>query len=176
MDLKELQNKGRLFRKWGCEPASSFCQWGGYRVEIYTIGFTKKSAEQFFGALRKAGIKRLIDIRLNNSSQLAGFTKQDDLAFFLKEICGAEYVHELILAPTKEILDGYKKGEITWEEYERRFNSLLAERKVEEKIDRKLFGVHTVFLCSEPKPDKCHRRLVAEYLSKEWGNVDIHHL
>ncbi len=145
-------------------------------MEIYTIGFTKKSAEQFFGALRKAGIKRLIDIRLNNSSQLAGFTKQDDLAFFLKEICGAEYVHNLVLAPTKEILDGYKKGKITWKEYEGRFNSLLTERKVEEKIDRELFGVPTVLLCSEPRPEKCHRRLVAEYLSKKWSNVDIRHL
>jgi uncharacterized protein (DUF488 family) len=145
-------------------------------VEIYTIGFTKKTAEQFFGALREAGIKRLIDIRLNNSSQLAGFTKQADLAFFLKEICGAQYMHQLILAPTKEILDGYKKRKISWEEYERRFNSLLAERKVEEKMDRELFGVPTVLLCSEPKPDKCHRRLVAEYLSKKWSNVPVIHL
>jgi uncharacterized protein (DUF488 family) len=145
-------------------------------VEIYTIGFTKKSAEQFFGALRKAGIKRLIDIRLNNSSQLAGFTKQDDLAFFLKEICGAEYMHQLILAPTKEILDAYKKRKITWEEYERRFNSLLAERKVAEKIDRELFGVPTVLLCSEPKPEKCHRRLVAENLKEKWTDLKITHL
>jgi uncharacterized protein (DUF488 family) len=145
-------------------------------VEIYTIGFTKKSAEQFFDALRKSGIKRLIDIRLNNSSQLAGFTKQEDLAFFLRKICGAEYMHQLILAPTKEILDGYKKGGITWEEYERRFNSLLTKRKVEEKIDKELFSAPTVLLCSEPRPEKCHRRLVAEYLSKKWGNVDIRHL
>jgi uncharacterized protein (DUF488 family) len=145
-------------------------------VEIYTIGFTKKSAEQFFGALRKAGIKRLVDIRLNNSSQLAGFTKQDDLAFFLREICGAEYTHQLILAPTKEILDGYKKKKITWDEYERRFKSLLSDRKVEEKIDKELFGIPTVLLCSEPKPEKCHRRLVAEYLGDKWGDVRVIHL
>ena len=145
-------------------------------MEIYTIGFTKKSADQFFGALRRAGIKRLIDIRLNNSSQLAGFTKQDDLAFFLREICGAEYMHMLILAPTKEILDGYKQKKITWEEYERRFNSLLVERKVEEKIDRELFGIPIVLLCSEPKADKCHRRLVAEYLGEKWGDMKIMHL
>jgi uncharacterized protein (DUF488 family) len=145
-------------------------------VEIYTIGFTKTSAEQFFGALREAGIKRLMDIRLNNSSQLAGFTKQDDLAFFLRELCGAEYIHQLVLAPTKEILDGYKKKKITWEEYERRFNSLLAERKVEGNIDRELFRVPTVLLCSEPKPDKCHRRLVAEYLKKKWTDIKITHL
>jgi uncharacterized protein (DUF488 family) len=145
-------------------------------VEIYTIGFTKKSAGQFFGALRSAGIKRLIDIRLNNSSQLAGFTKQDDLAFFLREILRAEYMHHLILAPTKEILDGYKNKKITWEEYERRFNSLLTERKVEDRINRKLFGLPTVLLCSEPKPDKCHRRLVAEYLSEKWIDLKITHL
>jgi uncharacterized protein (DUF488 family) len=145
-------------------------------VEIYTIGFTKKSAEQFFGVLRKAGIKRLVDIRLNNSSQLAGFTKQDDLAFFLKEICGAEYSHQLILAPTKEILDGYKKKKITWDEYERRFKSLLSDRKVEEKIGKELFGIPTVLLCSEPKPEKCHRRLVAEYLGDKWGDVRVTHL
>ena len=147
-----------------------------YRVKIYTIGFTKKSAGQFFGALRKAGIKRLIDIRLNNSSQLAGFTKQDDLSFFLKEICGAEYIHNLLLAPTKEILDGYKNKKITWEGYEKRFKSLLAERKVEEKIDRELFRVPAVLLCSEREPDKCHRRLVAEYLREKWIDLNITHL
>jgi uncharacterized protein (DUF488 family) len=145
-------------------------------LEIYTIGFTKKSAEQFFDALKKAGIKRLIDIRLNNSSQLAGFTKQDDLAFFLREICGAEYIHQLILAPTKEILDGYKKKKITWEEYERRFIDLLTERRVEQVLDKGLFAVPTVLLCSEPKPARCHRRLTAEYLRSKWGNVDIRHL
>ena len=145
-------------------------------MEIYTIGFTKKSAEQFFGTLRKAGIKRLVDIRLNNSSQLAGFTKQDDLAFFLKEICGAEYVHNLVLAPTKEILDGYKKKKITWAEYERRFKILMCERRVDEIIDRNLFDTPSVLLCSEPKPDKCHRRLVAEYLSERWSDVRVIHL
>jgi uncharacterized protein (DUF488 family) len=145
-------------------------------VEIYTIGFTKKSAEQFFGALRKAGIKRLIDIRLNNSSQLAGFTKQDDLAFFLREICEAEYMHELILAPTKEILEGYKQGKITWEEYERRFKILISERRVEAFINKNLFNVGTVLLCSEPNADKCHRRLVAEYLKDKWGDVRVIHL
>ena len=145
-------------------------------MEIYTIGFTKKSAKKFFDALKKAGIKRLIDIRLNNSSQLAGFTKQDDLAFFLKEICGAEYTHKPILAPTKEILDGYKKKKITWEEYERRFATLINERKVEEILNKELFDIPTVLLCSEPKPDKCHRRLVSEYLRDKWGDIKIIHL
>ncbi len=145
-------------------------------MEIYTIGFTKKSARKFFDALRSAGIRRLIDIRLNNSSQLAGFTKQDDLAFFLKELCDAEYLHRPILAPTKEILDDYKKKRITWEEYERRFMALMKERKIEEVLNKGLFDIPTVLLCSEPKPDKCHRRLVSEYLRDKWGNIRITHL
>lgn len=145
-------------------------------MEIYTIGFTKKSAQEFFDTLKKAGIKRLMDIRLNNSSQLAGFTKQDDLAFFLKELCDAEYMHKPILAPTKEILDGYKKKKISWEEYEQRFKKLMADRKVEEVIQKDLFDIPTVLLCSEPKPDKCHRRLIAEYLRDKWGNIKIIHL
>ena len=145
-------------------------------MEIYTIGFTKKSAKEFFDALKKAGIKRLLDIRLNNSSQLAGFTKQEDLAFFLREICGAEYMHKPILAPTKEILDDYRKKRITWEEYERRFTALMRERGIEELLNKGLFDIPTVLLCSEPKPDKCHRRLVAEYLRREWGDVRVTHL
>ena len=145
-------------------------------MEIYTIGFAKKSAQEFFNSLKKAGINRFIDIRLNNSSQLAGFTKRDDLEFFLKELLGAEYIYKPILAPTKEILDGYKKKKITWEEYEKRFMRLMAERKVEDIIDKSLFDVPTVLLCSEPKPDRCHRRLVAEYLKDKWGNIKIIHL
>ena len=145
-------------------------------MEIYTIGFTKKSAKEFFNALRKAEIKRLIDIRLSNSSQLAGFAKRDDLAFFLRELCDAEYMHKPILAPTKEILDGYKKKRISWGEYEQRFKKLMADRKVEEVIDKDLFNVPAVLLCSEPKPDKCHRRLVAEYLKEKWGETTIIHL
>jgi len=145
-------------------------------LEIYTIGFAKKSAQEFFDILRKNRINRLIDIRLNNSSQLAGFTKRDDLDFFLNEICGAEYIYKPILAPTKEILNGYKKRIITWEEYERRFMKLLSERKVEAIIDKSLFDIPTVLLCSEPKPDRCHRRLVAEYLTDKWGDIKIIHL
>jgi uncharacterized protein (DUF488 family) len=145
-------------------------------MEIYTIGFAKKSAEAFFGALRKAGIKRLVDIRLNNTSQLAGFTKRDDLKFFLKELCNSEYIHEPLLAPTPEILNSYKKKKISWQEYEQRFLELMAERKIEEKIDRSLFNGPTVLLCSEPKADRCHRRLVLEYLQNNWGNLKIIHL
>lgn len=145
-------------------------------MDVYTIGFTKKSAEEFFSKLKEAGIGRLLDIRLHNSSQLAGFAKKDDLAFFLKEICGAEYVHMPILAPTEEILDDYKKKKIMWDAYEKRFTTLLNERRIAKLLDKDLFAVPSVLLCSEPKPEKCHRRLVAEYLQSKWGNVVVRHL
>lgn len=145
-------------------------------MEVYTIGFTKRTAAGFFGALRDAGIKRLIDVRLNNVSQLAGFTKKDDLAFFLKELCGAEYLHEPLLAPTQEILDAYRKSKGDWSDYERSFNELMVQRQVEDKIDRRLFAIPTVLLCSEPTADRCHRRLVAEYLQSKWGDLTINHL
>src|SRR5438132_9014030 len=110
-------------------------------MEVYTIGFTKRTAAEFFGALKKAGIKRLLDVRLNNSSQLAGFTKREDLPFFLKEICGAEYVHEPLLAPTQAILDSYKKQRGSWNEYEEQFLQLMKQRNIEERIDRNLFCI-----------------------------------
>ena len=145
-------------------------------MEIYTIGFTKKNAAQFFGALKRAGIRRLVDIRLNNTSQIAGFAKKDNLAYFLKELCGIEYVHEPLLAPTKEILSDYKKKKIGWDEYERRFDGLMRERQVEKSVNKELFAVPTVLLCSEPKADKCHRRLVVEYLRKKWRGIEVIHL
>ncbi len=145
-------------------------------MEIYSIGFTKKTAEQFFGRLREAGIKRLLDVRLNNKSQLAAFTKRNDLPFFLRELCGADYIHEPLLAPTKEILDDYKKRKGSWQEYETRFFALLAERKIEDKIDRNLFEQPTVLLCSEPTAEYCHRRLVLEYLQEKWGDIKIVYL
>ncbi len=145
-------------------------------MEVYSIGFTKKTAEQFFGILGKAGIRRLLDVRLKNASQLAGFTKREDLEYFLREICAAEYTHEPLLAPTKEMLDDYKKHKGSWEEYERRFLALMADRKIEEKLDAGIFAVPTVLLCSEPTPDHCHRRLVLEYLQQKWSNLTIHHL
>src|ERR1700733_6011376 len=140
-------------------------------MEVYSIGFTKKTGEQFFGILKSQGIRRLVDVRLNNVSQLAGFTKREDLRYFLREICGADYVHESLLAPTQEMLDDYKKREGTWQDYERRFVALMADRKIEEKVDRSIFAVPSVFVCSEPKPDRCHRRLVLEYLAAKWGNI-----
>lgn len=145
-------------------------------MEVYTIGFTKKSAREFFEALRRAGIRRLIDVRLNNASQLAGFSKRDDLAFFLAEIGAIDYRHMPELAPTAEILRAYQKKEIDWEEYERRYAALLAERDVAGSLDRELFDRPTVLLCSEAKPDHCHRRLLAEHLRATWGGVSITHL
>ena len=145
-------------------------------MEIYTIGFTKRSAADFFGTLNSRGIRQLIDIRLHNSSQLAGFAKRDDLAFFLRAICNASYRHELLLAPTAEMLAAYRKKSISWDEYESRFCSMLAERRVEHCLDRALFSTPSVLLCSEARPDKCHRRLVVEYLADRWGGVEAIHL
>jgi len=145
-------------------------------MEIYTIGFTKKSAEEFFELLRKNEIKLVLDIRLNNTSQMAGFTKKDDLRYFAREICGAEYIHEPNLAPTQEILDDIRHKKIGWEEYETRFTKLLKGRKIEKTLDKALFSKRTVLLCSEASADQCHRRLVAEYLRDKWGDVEIVHL
>jgi uncharacterized protein (DUF488 family) len=142
---------------------------------IFTIGFAKKSAREFFTILKEAGISTVIDIRLNNVSQLAGFTKKDDLQYFLEEIVRVAYIHKPELAPTKEILDAYKKKHIDWSGYERQFRQLLIERHVESLVTPQ-FVDKACFLCSEPKPDKCHRRLVAEYLREHWGNVQITHL
>jgi len=145
-------------------------------MEVCSIGFTQKTAEQFFTLLRRAGIRRLIDVRLNNVSQLAGFTKRDDLRFFLREICDADYSHEPQLAPTQEMLDQYKKNKGSWQDYESRFLSLMAERKIEDRIDRTWLSVPTALLCSEPTAEHCHRRLVLEYLRDKWGDLTITHL
>jgi uncharacterized protein (DUF488 family) len=145
-------------------------------MKVYSIGFTKKTAAEFFTALRQAGIRRLLDVRLHNSSQLAGFSKRDDLLFFLKELCDAEYLHEPLLTPTPDLLEGYRKKRISWQEYEPRFLSLLADRAVEKKIDRQLFDMPTVLLCSEVTATRCHRRLILEYLQDRWGGLDIVHL
>ena len=145
-------------------------------MEVYTIGFAKRTAPDFFGALRRAGIRRLVDVRLNNTSQLAGFTKRDDLPFLLYEICRAEYLHEPLLAPTQDMLDTYKKRKGSWQDYERRFLQLMAERKIEERISPALFAVPTVLLCSETTADHCHRRLVCAYLQDAWGDLEAVHL
>ncbi len=145
-------------------------------MEVYTIGFTKRSAADFFGTLRRHGIRRLLDVRLNNVSQLAGFAKRDDLAYFLDAIGGIEYVHEPRLAPTQAILDGYRKEKWPWAEYEHRFLELLAERQVEAAIPRELLNGPTVLLCSEYTAEHCHRRLVLEYLGRHWGDLQAVHL
>jgi len=145
------------------------------KIELFTIGFTKKNAETFFRKIEKAGVKKIIDIRLNNVSQLAGFAKKDDLVFFLKELCECGYRHEPLLAPTKDILDGYKKKKIDWTEYEKRFIDLLKARNAHTLVSS--LELHKAcLLCSEPTPEKCHRRLVAEYLKTHLKNIKISHL
>ena len=115
-------------------------------------------------------------MRLNNASQLSGFTRSADLPFFLEKLCGAEYLHEPRLAPTREMLDAYRKGNTGWREYEEAFTGLMRERRVEEALDRGLFDVPTVLLCSEAGPERCHRRLVLEYLDRSWGGIRAVHL
>jgi uncharacterized protein (DUF488 family) len=141
-------------------------------MRLFTIGFTKKSAEKFFESLKMNGVKRLIDIRLNNKSQLAGFAKADDLKYFLK-ISGIDYIYMPELAPTKELLDGYKDKKVDWEEYEKQYLQIINARDI--KFDVSLFDGGCL-LCSEDKPDKCHRRLAAEYLEKKIKGVNIVHI
>jgi len=144
-------------------------------MKIFTIGFTKKSAEIFFTRLRDTGVRRLVDVRLNNVSQLAGFTKKNDLRYFTKAICNIEYVHIPDLAPTQDILDAYKKRKGEWKLYEQQFLDLMRSRKIEEKMSREMLDGDCL-LCSEEKPDHCHRRLVAEYLKTKWKDIEIEHI
>ena len=144
-------------------------------MRLYTIGFTKKSAEDFFELLSASGAVRLVDVRLKNVSQLAGFAKRDDLEYLVGRLCGMEYVHLPELAPTAELLDDYRKKRIDWPHYEPRFLALLDERRIgETQLRETLDG--GCLLCSEHAPERCHRRLVAEYLSQRWGDVEIVHL
>jgi len=145
-------------------------------MTIYTIGFTKKSARAFFSKLNESGAKRLIDVRLNNVSQLAGFTKKDDLRYLLDVICQMEYLHLPELAPTRDMLDAYKKEKGDWRVYEDRFLALMRERHVEESVSPRVME-DSCLLCSEERPDRCHRRLVAEYLRDKWGgSLEITHI
>ena len=144
-------------------------------MKLFTIGFTKKPAEAFFGRLSRAGVSRVIDIRLNNISQLAGFAKRDDLRYFLNTICGIDYIHMPELAPTQEIMDDFKKKKGDWSAYQKAFQALLKERRPEETVSTDLFD-NACLLCSEDKPDHCHRRLVAEHLADKWKGVEIVHL
>ncbi|MDX3369187.1 DUF488 domain-containing protein [Streptomyces violaceoruber] len=144
-------------------------------MKIYTIGFTKKPAKKFFEMLRVSGAENLVDIRLNNVSQLAGFAKRDDLKYFLSEICGMTYAHRPDLAPTQPMLDDYKKKRIGWATYEEKFLALMEERDIASALSQELLS-NSVLLCSEDTPHHCHRRLVAEYLALRWEGVTVEHL
>lgn len=144
-------------------------------MKLFTIGFTKKSAEAFFTKLKLSGAKRVVDVRLNNVSQLAGFAKRNDLEFFLREICHMDYVHLPELAPTQDILDEYKKNKGDWAVYEQKFLELMRKREIEKRVDPAVIA-DGCLLCSEDKPHHCHRRLVAEYLKSHWGDVEISHI
>ena len=145
-------------------------------MKIYTIGFTKKNAKTFFNFIKSSNISTLIDVRLNNVSQLAGFAKRDDLKFFLHELCDTDYVHAPELAPTKEILSAYKKGDMSWEVYEDKFLNLMAQRNIERSVNPSIID-NGCLLCSEHEPHLCHRRLVVEYLNEHSDlNLDVKHL
>jgi len=144
-------------------------------MKIFTIGFTKKTAREFFNSLRRPGLRRIVDVRLNNVSQLAGFSKRDDLRFFAEALCSLDYIHLPELAPTQEMLDEYKKHGGLWENYEKRFTKLISDRRVEETVSKEIID-GSCLLCSEESPQHCHRRLVAEYFASRWGVVDIEHI
>ena len=144
-------------------------------MRLFTIGFTKKTARRFFELLRGSGARRIVDVRLNNVSQLAGFAKRDDLAYFADAICGMDYVHLSALAPSQQMLDRYKKEGGEWSAYELEFLDLMRQRRIEDTVSKEALA-DGCLLCSEDKPYHCHRRLVAEYLKERWGDVDIVHL
>ena len=150
-------------------------------MKIYTVGFTKKTAEEFFTLLKNNNVSILIDVRLNNTSQLSGFSKYPDIKYFLKQLCDIDYIHDKNLAPTKEILSNYKKKKITWGEYEKTFKEILDERNRDSQIiDSYKENLDSIcLLCSESKANMCHRRLVAEYIKEELKdtiNIEIIHL
>jgi uncharacterized protein (DUF488 family) len=145
-------------------------------MEIYTIGFTQTTAESFFARLKQAGVRRLLDVRLNNSSQLAGFAKARDLPYFLRELIDAAYEHEPLLAPTPELLDDYKKRNGSWEAYQADFLELMRKRRIETVLSPADFATPTALLCSEPTAERCHRRLVCEYLARHWPDLKAVHL
>lgn len=145
-------------------------------MRLYTIGFTHKGAREFFEALKGEGVKKLVDIRLNNTSQLAGFTKKEDLRYFAQALCGCTYHHLPSLAPTREMLDALKKHGGSWDSYEPRFQALMKERGAIEALERSFFEEPCCLLCSEASPEHCHRRLVAEALQRRWRGLEVIHL
>lgn len=142
---------------------------------LCTIGFTRKSAERFFTLLTDAGVRRVLDVRLHNRTQLAGFSKGPDLEYFLRAIGGIGYQAVAHLAPSPALFAYLKKQGGTWEAYANRYVALLRERQVERTLDRAQFD-GACLLCAEHEPDQCHRRLAAEYLRDAWGNLEIRHL
>ena len=146
-------------------------------MKLYTIGFTQKTAETFFGLLKRNRVDVLVDIRLNNRSQLAGFAKDPDLCFFLDRICGIRYVHDTMLAPTEELLKKYRSKEISWDQYETIFEEIMKERGIDQHIRTGYAGYQekaVCLLCSEPTADKCHRRLVAQHFSGVFPLETVH--
>ena len=139
-------------------------------IAVTTIGFTQTTAESFFERLKAAGVKRVLDVRLHNSSQLAGFAKSNDLAYLLREVAGIEYAHEPMLAPTDEMLKAFKKERGDWGVYQGRFLELMSQRRIENRFSPALFE-GSCLLCSEAAPHHCHRRLVCEYLNEKWGGT-----
>ncbi len=145
-------------------------------ANLATIGFTQTTAKSFFNRLQAAGVRSVIDVRLHNTSQLAGFAKSDDLAYFLQSIGGITYRHEPLLAPTDQILKAFKKDKGDWRVFETSFNALMAERRIEDRLKPDLFDGGCL-LCSEATPHHCHRRLVCEYLNGRWdGALKVRHL
>lgn len=144
-------------------------------MKVFTIGFTEKPASRFFDLIRKSGAQRVVDVRLNNTGQLAGFSKRDDLRFFLREICGVDYIHVPELAPTQEILDAYKKHGGSWSVYESEFLDLMERRRIDASVAQSVID-QGCLLCSEHKPHHCHRRLVVEFLERKWGGLESLHL
>jgi len=142
---------------------------------VFTIGYAGKNAREFFTMLKQAGVRKVIDVRLCNTSQLAGFSKKQDIEYFLQAIVGAKYIHLPIMAPTKQLLNDYKKGSIDWEQYESQFKSIISQRQIENHVMEQDMDM-SCFLCSEAVADNCHRRLVAEYLAGVWSNISIIHL
>ncbi|MBC7811960.1 MAG: DUF488 domain-containing protein [Burkholderiales bacterium] len=145
-------------------------------IRLFTIGFTEKTAEQFFGLLREAGVQVLVDTRLKPDTQLSGFAKRRDLPYLLRNLINCDYIYMGQMSPTAALLDQYRKDHL-WDSYEIGFNQLLRERDLISHLERDWWTAHrTCLLCSEHKPDECHRRLVAEYIAQHWPETEIHHL
>jgi len=146
-----------------------------YKIKLFTIGYTKKSAQQFFELLKKNQIKRVVDIRLNNKGVFAGFSKMGDIQYFCKILINADYIYKPEFAPTKDMLKRYRKKEITWEDYEKEYDDLIEKRNIKESLKINEYD-YNCFLCSEHLPDKCHRKLLAEYFLKLNSNIEISHI